>query len=381
MAASSSASLVSSDDLNDSNPQFSFDDRVVKALESVVSGQVSPILDRLTSLELKTSGTVTVQPDTGPAGNLRSKNPGSKIGDLDLAEEEDGDDPDFEPGSGANDDAGSGDDPPPSDSDKEDKSSEGLRKGGEKDDLLSDDEEEDYEPDDGPWDDPPGDDSSDDEKPSKKKSPRVFSRAWASGQRVRLLDDSIFTLPSHLATTAFFSVRDANHRQCFEGVSVGRKEEANHLYQVCAFLLNRCNQLASVLARQQQGRRPLPRATFSQLVHLWQQLYATFELSATRYQILVDLSGDAQAQAQGAILGTIASPSSAISALGKSVEQSFVSARTRVQTKGAAEKTQSGTRGGRRGGGRGGSSSNRSNNNKSNNNGSKSNGNDNSQTS
>lgn len=73
----------------------------------------------------------------------------------------------------------------------------------------------DFPPPDPDWDFPGSFSSNDDGRarggrPGRRSQPRIFSARWAGSKRVRYLDTSVFSLPSHIRTTDFFSVRDAN---------------------------------------------------------------------------------------------------------------------------------------------------------------------------
>lgn len=173
--------------------------------------------------------------------------------------------------------------------------------------------------------------------------PRGFIRSPFASSRTTL-SSSPFALklqpPSPIATpitAPYFSG---------SSISKGRRKEAEFLYRIAAFQIQRVNGLAEIFYN-----GLLVGIAKAAVENEWRYSYALYELVATRYEILLDLSGSPQEQASGRILETLATPGSALSALGRQRHRAFSGAHLRQQTKKTTFRANGGTPGDAGGGG------------------------------
>jgi len=185
-----------------------------------------------------------------------------------------------------------------------------------------------------------------------------FSRGWYANLRIGPIP-SRFHVPHGITQPRFFSVQDALHSTTFArgNTSTGRLAEADTLYQAIALQHRTLNRLQSVL---NDAYRSIEQGTeaselLSQSVAIWQELYGSTEILATRYDILVGLQGDPHQQANASIPEAYASAPACNSALARRAHSKFLAAEVKATTntlaRGRADRRKKGRQTKRTGGG------------------------------
>jgi len=137
-------------------------------------------------------------------------------------------------------------------------------------------------------------------------------------------------------------VQDAVHTTTFAraNTSTGRLAEADTLYQAIAFQHRTLNRFQTLLntAHSELGQEEAVGELLGRIATIWQDLFGSTELLATRYDILVGLQGDPQQQANASILEAYASAPAGNSALAKRAHAKFLAAEVKATTNNLARR-------------------------------------------